>query len=1035
MKKSIGFVTILLAVGMLFFAACDSVITPPEASRSGSAGGTVPETPPPLEDGKGIITINFGDGFARTILPGAQFDVYEFTFYKNGTALEPVTVNAGEDLVFTLDAGTYTLSIKAWKGAKTDANLAATGESGTFTVTAGGTSTVSVSLTGVTTTGTGYFSYTISFPAGTTVNTLTLGTTNLYTGYNSSTVNGVTTISKTVSVTAGRYFLIAALTLNGKEAGFADGVVISNTQTTYYGNSASDSAEGVFTAEDFYTPIVIVHPTGVTVSPSTATVATNATVTLTATVAPSNATNKAVVWSSSNTAAATVANGVVTGRSAGTATITATTADGGYTASCAVTVTGPALTGVSITGSGITLSGNATSGYSVDMTIGEVKEFTAAPTPATAGYKSITWSIVQQPGTHVTNPGSNYVAYFGSTAESTYSSGTATKTGASTYITARNYTNNITGTGIATVTVTIVGQDDTSKTATLTVNTTIHGTEALSTLPWRTAIKDYLGNSSILIGARQGGQIGYSTKSANNENFGELQFYSFYTASNSSTVSGSGNDWEKTLNVGSFSTSNITSVASSGASNGYYVHGHALNHANPNFNITPTWIIQYLAPRKRADYEALTAEQKEALKVRAQNALRTYITRMVQAGSNSSARLNGKRVIISWDVINEPISDSINAATYAGEPTWSRWLRPAYNAEGTANTDVSNTSYNGPAFNAENCFELTNPYRAALGDEYLYYLFLYAREAADAVGDYELGLVLNDYNDNQTSKQQGLLQVVKHINDQWTDPYPDAPGYPRKLVNVIGFQGHYNVSDDNWSNNSTLSLQTTLGYLKNGIGSSAFTASDGAGIKIAVSELDFMTVNYDRFNTVSSGYYRGGTGGTFGSLAGTDLTAAQLYALAWEVTRPASRLAQAKGWAKMFQAFKTHQDRIVRIGFFGSSDNSGDYRAMALAGVFEGNTYRTGSISTSSGRPAIQLEPTVSTSGGFDTLVTQEGTTGTGTFPRIHYMGTGFYAKPNYYAIMHPEKFYADHQDVTNYNPTNTPSVNAYRPSYGLTSY
>lgn len=58
--------------------------------------------------------------------------------------------------------------------------------------------------------------------------------------------------------------------------------------------------------------------------------------TLTATVTPDNATDKAVTWSSDNTAVATVANGKVTAVSAGTATVTATA--GGKSATCAVTV-------------------------------------------------------------------------------------------------------------------------------------------------------------------------------------------------------------------------------------------------------------------------------------------------------------------------------------------------------------------------------------------------------------------------------------------------------------------------------------------------------------------------------------------------------------------------------------------------------------------------------------------------------------------------------------------------------------------------
>lgn len=80
--------------------------------------------------------------------------------------------------------------------------------------------------------------------------------------------------------------------------------------------------------------------TGVTVSPTSASIAVGATQQLTATVAPSNATNKAVSWTSSNTSVATVSSsGLVTGVAAGTATITVTTQDGNKTATASITVT------------------------------------------------------------------------------------------------------------------------------------------------------------------------------------------------------------------------------------------------------------------------------------------------------------------------------------------------------------------------------------------------------------------------------------------------------------------------------------------------------------------------------------------------------------------------------------------------------------------------------------------------------------------------------------------------------------------------
>ena len=60
--------------------------------------------------------------------------------------------------------------------------------------------------------------------------------------------------------------------------------------------------------------------------------------TVQAVITPSNATNKAVEWSVADTAVATVANGVVTGVAVGETTLTATTADGGFTATIPVKV-------------------------------------------------------------------------------------------------------------------------------------------------------------------------------------------------------------------------------------------------------------------------------------------------------------------------------------------------------------------------------------------------------------------------------------------------------------------------------------------------------------------------------------------------------------------------------------------------------------------------------------------------------------------------------------------------------------------------
>ena len=89
--------------------------------------------------------------------------------------------------------------------------------------------------------------------------------------------------------------------------------------------------------------------TGVSLTPASVGLEIGETAMLTATVAPANASNPVVSWSSSAPTVASVdQNGVVTAIGAGSATITATTEDGGFTASSAVTVTAAGQQGLEV---------------------------------------------------------------------------------------------------------------------------------------------------------------------------------------------------------------------------------------------------------------------------------------------------------------------------------------------------------------------------------------------------------------------------------------------------------------------------------------------------------------------------------------------------------------------------------------------------------------------------------------------------------------------------------------------------------------
>ena len=119
--------------------------------------------------------------------------------------------------------------------------------------------------------------------------------------------------------------------------------------------------------------------TGVTLSETTKTIAIGEEFTLTATVAPADAADKTVMWTSDDSNVATVDEGKVTAVAAGTANITVTTKDGGKTATCAVTVV------------------NGVSGVSVNpkeklLSIGEELVIKATITPEDAINKKVTWT-------------------------------------------------------------------------------------------------------------------------------------------------------------------------------------------------------------------------------------------------------------------------------------------------------------------------------------------------------------------------------------------------------------------------------------------------------------------------------------------------------------------------------------------------------------------------------------------------------------------------------------------------------------------
>ncbi len=210
-----------------------------------------------------------------------------------------------------------------------------------------------------------------------------------------------------------------ALTLNlkGATASLAATVLPANASinAVIYSSSnskvASVSANGTVTPLTAGTAVITAHAvsggltdscavtvnpplvTGVTLDITTLTLDAGAAAsTLTATVAPNDAGNKSIIWSSNHPEIASVVGGMVTPLTPGTATITATTADGGFSASCAITVNAVPVTGVALDKGVLSLDLGSPAGT-----------VTATVAPANATNKAVTYTS-SVPGVATVSP-------------------------------------------------------------------------------------------------------------------------------------------------------------------------------------------------------------------------------------------------------------------------------------------------------------------------------------------------------------------------------------------------------------------------------------------------------------------------------------------------------------------------------------------------------------------------------------------------------------------------------------------------------
>ena len=216
--------------------------------------------------------------------------------------------------------------------ALTTSSITPSGASGTWTAVSNGNSSYAGSSTGA--------------QLGASSNrefngTVTLSSTSIP---SSATITSVTVTAKsngssTLAVTVGGNSLASSKTVTGTTV---TDYTFEGTQTgnvivlTFSGTTASKYINISKIVVEYSAETITV--TGVSL-PSTANAYIGKKITLTPTFTPADATNKNVTWESKNTSIATVSDaGEVTGVAEGTVDIEVTTADGGYKATCEVTV-------------------------------------------------------------------------------------------------------------------------------------------------------------------------------------------------------------------------------------------------------------------------------------------------------------------------------------------------------------------------------------------------------------------------------------------------------------------------------------------------------------------------------------------------------------------------------------------------------------------------------------------------------------------------------------------------------------------------
>lgn len=282
-----------------------------------------------VKAGSATITVTTTDGDKTATCAVTVSNVGVESVTLNSSA-ESIVVGKTKQLTATVAPANATDKTVSWKSS--DDKIATVSATGLVTAVKAGSATITVTTTDGGKTATCAITVTAA-PVAVTGVTLDATTAKL-------TVGATKQLTATVAPADATNKSVSWTTSNASVATVQDGLV-----TAVAAGEAVitvKTADGNKTATCTVTVPAGVPVTGVTLDATTAALKVGETKQLTATVAPDDATDKAIVWSSSDETVATVKDGLITALKEGIVTIRVTTADGEFSAVCNVTVTASA---------------------------------------------------------------------------------------------------------------------------------------------------------------------------------------------------------------------------------------------------------------------------------------------------------------------------------------------------------------------------------------------------------------------------------------------------------------------------------------------------------------------------------------------------------------------------------------------------------------------------------------------------------------------------------------------------------------------